>query len=296
MEVGLPLLMAQAQQAAEKACNGGDTAECDGAVMRLADAVAYYVGAVAVAQYSQALYTEQIEADPTLNRSLRSLRRILPGQWLGWAARGLESTPDGPVAGLYNWYAKPQGGAISEAYAVLRRVMVGRLGYTGEYGERDEVSPRVLLEMIDQYRIRRGKASPDSLPPDIGGEVAGVLLTGIAEMLDEAEFLREYLLYAPQQRQLLMGLKATTPMPPMSAPGDATASILLYPPGEAPDYTKRPNLQAERVPLFPLDPLLIYTRCEECDRSVMGALREVVDGMPTWLGLDPRCGHSIRVV
>ena len=80
-------------------------------------------------------------------------------------------------------------------------------------------------------------------------------------------------------------------MPPISAPADVPASLLLYPPGEAPDYTKRPNLQSERVPLFPLDPLLAYPECHECNRPRVAALQEVVSGAPTYLGLDPDCGH-----
>src|SRR3954451_24538931 len=99
----LPLHITLALQEADQRCAEGGGG-CHDAVMRLAETVSYHLGAVAVAQYSQALYTEQIEADPTLNRSLRSLRRILPGQYLAWAARGLESTPDGPVAGVHGWY------------------------------------------------------------------------------------------------------------------------------------------------------------------------------------------------
>src|SRR5437868_6760457 len=123
----LPLHIALSLQTAEKACAGDDSEECHESVIRLGDAVTYHLGAVAVAQYSQALYTEQIEADPTLNRSLRSLRRVLPGQWLGWAARGLEKTPNGPVVGLREWYngddAKPGAGGVTRAYEALRRVM-----------------------------------------------------------------------------------------------------------------------------------------------------------------------------
>jgi hypothetical protein len=293
----LPLHIAVALQDAEKACAGNDAGQCHTCVMRLAEAIVYHLGAVAVAQYSQALYTGQIEADPTLNRSLRSLRRLLPGQWLGWTARGLESTPEGPVAGLREWYTAVQGKDAATAYETLRSLMVERLDYLDEHGPREEVSPRALLELVDQYRIKRGKASADALSPPIDREVGEALLAGLHEILESASFLRDYPLYAPQQRQLLMGLRPTTPMPPISAPGDvaAAATILLYPPGEAPDYTKRPNLQKERVPLFPLDPLLIYIRCPECERNVVAALREVVMGEPLYLGLDPRCEHNITL-
>jgi hypothetical protein len=296
----LPLHITLALEAAESGCAGDARTECHDAALRLADALTYYLGAVAVAQYSQALYLEQISPDPTLNRSLRSLKRVLTGQWLGWAARGLESTPGGPVAGMREWYAEPQGGDIANAYEALLRVMVEQLGYTGEYGPRQEVSPRILLEMIDQYRIRREKAvassEDEATGRDGGAEVGGTdLLAGLRAAIESAGFLSEYPLYAPQQRQLLMGPKPTAPMPPMSAPGDAEATILLYPPGEPPDYTKRPNLQAERVPLFPLDPLLVYIHCAECDRPVVAALREVVAGTPTYIGLDPRCNHAITV-
>src|SRR3712207_8665145 len=58
-------------------------------------------------------YTGQIEPDPTLSRSLRSLRRVLSGQWLLWVARGLEASPQGPVSGLAQWYAARVGGDLA---------------------------------------------------------------------------------------------------------------------------------------------------------------------------------------
>src|SRR5438128_1858448 len=136
-----PLPIARWLETAGNACAEGNDANCHAAVLRLADTIVYYLGAVAVAQYSQALYTGQIEADPALNRSLRALRRVLPGQWLGWAARGLAAVPDGPVAGLAEWYAREQGGAVAQAYTTMRDVMVEHLAYTGEYGPREMVSP-----------------------------------------------------------------------------------------------------------------------------------------------------------
>lgn len=289
-----PLPITRRLEAAEKLCAGGDSAACHASILKLADTIVYYLGSVAVGQYSQALYTGRIEADPTLNRSLRTLRRVLPGQWLGWASRGLAAMPDGPVSGLGEWYSSEQGGAIAEAYAGLRSVMVEHLAYTGEYGPRETVSPRQLLELTDQYRIRRSKAPAEALPQDIDRRVAQALLPGLRALLESAPFLTQYQLYAPGQRQLLMGPKATTPMPPISAPADAEATILLYPPGEIPDYTKRPNLQAERVPLFPLDPLLAYIHCPQCDRYCVAALQEVVSGSPSYLGLDPECEHLFR--
>src|SRR4051812_14654122 len=125
----LPLHITLALQEADQRCAEGGGG-CHDAVMRLADVTVYHLGAVAVAQYSQALYTEQIEADPTLNRSLRSLRRILLGQWLTWAARGLESTPNGPVVGLRDWYNEAQGGELARAYEALLEVMVEQMEYT----------------------------------------------------------------------------------------------------------------------------------------------------------------------
>ncbi len=262
--------------------------------MRLAEAIIYYVGAMAVGQYSQALFTQGIAADPTLSRSLRSLRRVLPGQWLGWASRGLSVVPDGQVVGLDRWYSGEKGEELASAYEALRSAMVEHLAYTGEYGPRSAVSPRLLLELIDQFCIRRGKMPDDALPPDLQTEVSAALFSGLRGMLLNAGFLSEYPLYAPQQRHFLMGAKATTPMPPISAPTDTTATILLYPPGEMPDYTKRPNLQAERIPLFPLDPLLVYVRCDQCDRYRIAALKEVVVNAPSYVGLDPDCGHVIN--
>ena len=119
--------------------------------------------------------------------------------------------------------------------------------------------------------------------------VAEAALAAVAS----AGFMSEYLLYAPQQRQLLMGTSATTPMPPMTAP-DTEATILVYPPGEPPDYTRRPDPQAERLPLFPLDPLLVYLRCEQCGTYRVAALSEVAGGLPTYRGLDPECGHTLH--
>jgi hypothetical protein len=289
---GYPLHIQRSLDAAEAACAEANTG-CHDAVLRLADALVYYLGAVAVAQYTQALYAEQIEADPTLNRSLRSLRRLLPGQWLGWIARGLEVVPNGLVDGLAEWYTKEQGSAVAGAYTTLRNLMVAHLAYTGEYGPRESASPRHLLELIDQYRVRRGKVAPDALPGNFDARVSDALLLGLHAILESAGFLEEYQLYAPGQRQLLVGAKPVTPMPPISAPADVPASILFYPPGEAPDYTKRPDLQAERVPIFPLDPLLAYLHCPQCDRYRVAALQEVVQDRPAYMGLDPECGHKI---
>jgi hypothetical protein len=286
MDLKYPLHISRALASAEVGCAGGDAEGCHAAVLRLADAVMYYLGAVAVAQYSQALLLGEASADPTLNRSLRTLRRVLPGQWLGWAARGLAAAPNGPVKGLAEWYTQEGGGDIAAAYEALQRVMAGSLGYTGEYGLRERVSPRLLLEMVDQYRIRRNKTQADMLPPDVDAQVTGALLPGLRAMLESASFLTEYALYAPQQRQLLMGLNPTTPMPPMTAPTDAEATLLVYPPGAVPDFTKRPDLGAERLPLFPLDPLLVYRYYPQHDGHCIAALQEVVGNVPVYLELD----------
>ncbi|MEO6458771.1 MAG: hypothetical protein ABIO92_10960 [Chloroflexia bacterium] len=288
-----PLPISRWFEAARNMGDEGGGAGRHEAVMRLADVITFYLGAVAVGQYSQALYTGRIEGDPTLGRSLRSLKRVLPGQWLLWAARGLEATPDGPVERLSAWYLDKQGGEIAHAYNALQKVMTEELGYTGEYGARGEVSPRALLEMVDQYKIIRGKRLEGRASFEHDGEVADALLSGLAALVASSDFFIEYELYAPRQRQLLMGAIATMPMPPMTAPGDAEASLLLYPPGEAPDYTKRPNLHNERAPLFPLDPLLVYGQCNACDTYRVGALRGVVDGVPSYIGLDPDCGHEL---
>ncbi|HKP52885.1 MAG TPA: hypothetical protein VJ183_09555 [Chloroflexia bacterium] len=295
-EDSYPLPIARALQEAEQACLGENRAACHDAALALAHALAYYLGSVAVGQYFQALYTDQIEADPTLSRSLRSLRRVLPGQWLLWAARGLASTPAGPVAGLSGWYSRPDTGALADAYTAVRDVMVERLGYAGEYGPREEVSPRLFLELLDQYGVRRSKLPDDALPIETTGEIASTILIGLRALMQSATFLAEYQLYTPQQRKLLMGLEATTPMPPMHTPEGAeeTATLLLYPPGEKPDYTKRPTLQAERLPLFPLDPLLVYLYCKECDTHRVAALHEVIDNQPIYKGLDPQCNHVIN--
>jgi hypothetical protein len=291
-----PLPIARALHHAEQACQGDDDkARCHDAALWLTNVLACYLGAVAVGQYSQALYTDRIEPDPTLNRSLRSLRRVMPGQWLLWAARGLAATPDGPVEGLSEWYAGPKPGALAEAYTAVRDVMVAHMEYGGEYGPRAEVSPRLFLELVDQYRVRGSKLPGDALPTEALAQVTSAVLGGARIILEGAPSLARYPLYAPQQRRLLMGLEATTPMPPMQAPEGAAeaATLLLYPPGETPDYTRRPTLQAERLPLFPLDPLLAYLYCRECDAYQVAALREVANGAPTYQGLDPQCRHTI---
>jgi hypothetical protein len=148
--------------------------------------------------------------------------------------------------------------------------------------------------MVDQYGIRRAKTPAEGLPADFDAQVADTILPGLQTAIESAELLSEYPLYAPQQRQLLMGTDPTTPMPPMSAPDEAEATILVYPPGEPPDYTKRPDLTAERLPLFPLDPLLAYLRCEQCGTYRVAALSEVAGGTPTYRGLDPDCGHLLN--
>ncbi len=290
-----PLLISRWLEVAKNAGDDDDMAR-HGAVMRLADAITFYLGAVAVGHYSQALYTGRIDMDPTLARSLRSLKRVLPGQWLLWAARGLGATSEGGIEKLSAWYAGPQSGEVAEAYRRLREVMVEKFGYAGEYGPRETVAPRVLLEMVDQYRIIRGKRLEGQASFGHDGAVAGALLGGLEALLGSSDFFTEYELYAPQQRQLLMGTKPIMPMPPMTAPGDAEGSLLLYPPGEAPDYTKRPNLQNERAPLFPLDPLLVYGRCDACDTYRVGALRGVVAEVPAYMGLDPECGHELAIM
>jgi hypothetical protein len=262
--------------------------------MGLADALIYFLGSLAVAQYSQALYTDQIAPDPTLNRSLRSLRRVLRGQWLAWTNMGLAAVPGGPVEGLVEWYTAEQNGAVAGAYTALRDAMVSDLAYKGDYGPRETAAPRHLLELVDQYRIRRSKAEEGTLPPGFDATIANALLLGLHELLHTAAFLTRYPLYAPKQRHLLMGLKPASPMPPIPAPADAEATLLLYPPGELPDYTKRPNLQDERLPLFPLDPLLVYASCRVCGTFRVAALPEVIGGTPRYLGVDPECGHTVE--
>ena len=286
----LPLHLMRASQSAESAVEG---AEKHKATLALADALTCHLSAVAVAQYSQAILTGQAEADPTLNRSLRSLRRVLPSQWLGWTARSLEAVPDGPVAGLSRWYLHSGFAEVGMAYEALRRIMVLHLAYEGEYGPRQFVPPRILLEMVDQYRIRRSKLLSQVLSEELDEQVVAALLPGLRALIDTAQFLSEYPFYAPQHRQLLMGSKPTTPMPPMSVSPDliGAATLLLYPPGAAPDYTRRPTLQDERMPLFPLDPLLVYIQCGECDRYRVAALDQVMNGTPAYRGLDPECGH-----
>jgi hypothetical protein len=289
----LPLHIARALRAVDKATQG---TEQHARVLELADGLLYYLGALAIGQYSQAVVLEQINADPALNRSLRSLRRLLPGQWLGWTAKGLEATPNGVVEGLSEWYLHESMPELAKAYTELLSITVVDLTYTGDFGERTFVPPRALLELVDQYRIRRGKVSPEALPGDLDERVAGALLPGLRAAISRARFLEDYVLYAPAQRQLLMGVKAATPMPPMSAPADLldAASILLYPQSSVPDFTKRPSGDEENRPLFPLDPLIVYIESKECDRFVMAALSGVGGGKPVYKGLDAECKGEIK--
>ena len=173
----LPLHIARALRAIDKATQG---TERHVRVLELADDLLYYLGALAIGQYSQAIVLEQINADPTLNRSLRSLRRILPGQWLGWTAKGLEATPGGVVKGLSEWYLQESMPELVAAYTELLSIMVADLRYTGDFGERTFVQPRALLELVDQYRIRRGKISPEALPEDLDKRVAVLCCRGYA--------------------------------------------------------------------------------------------------------------------
>lgn len=292
----LPLHISRAAQAAEKAFADPATGtEKHTAILSLADAMTCHLGAVAVAQYTQALLAEHITDHPALNRSLRSLRRVLPGQWLGWTAMSLEAVPDGPVQGLSQWYLNGYSIEVTVSYEALRTIMALHVAYDGDYGSRQFVPPRTLLEMVDQYRIRRSKMPPEVLIDNLDEQVADALFPGLRALLNTATFLGEFPLYAPDQRQLLMGNKPTTAMPPMTVPTDllGAATLLLYPPGAAPDYTKRPTLDDARLPLFPLDPLLVYIQCRECGEYRVAALSEVVNGTPTYRGLDPHCGHLI---
>lgn len=288
----LPLHIARALQAAETATSGADK---HAATLALANGLICYLGALSVPQYTQALLTGSIPENPTLNRSLRALRRVLPGQWLAWIALSLEAVPDGPISGMASWYLHNHDIRVTSSYEDLRRIMELHLAYTGEYGSRQFVPPRTILEMVDQYRIRRGKMPPEVLISDLDVQVADALLPGLQAIIDAASFLAEYSLYAPEPRQLLMGPKPTTPMPPMTVPPDliGAATLLLFAPGAVPDYTKRPTFEDSRQPIFPLDPLLVYIQCGECDRYRIAALSEVINGTPTYRGLDPQCGHGI---
>jgi len=291
-EYALPV--ARASREADRSCSE-DESSCHDSALWLTEVITCYLGAIAVGQYTQALYSGTIEADPTLNRSLRSLKRLLPGQWLLWGARGLAATPGGLVAGLSDWYTRAETGPLADAYAAVRGVMVEHLEYAGDYGPATEVSPRLFLELLDQYRIRLSKSSPEALSADQRLALGKTILSGLRALLESGRFLAEYRLYAPQQRKLLMGLEESTPMPPISAPDDAaeSATLLLYPPGALPDYTKRPGTQADLLPLFPLDPLLAYLYCQECDSYRVAALRGLEGQTPTYQGLDPACRHKI---
>jgi hypothetical protein len=170
-----------------------------------------------------------------------------------------------------------------------------KLSYAGDYGDREEASPRDLLELIDQFRIRLGKVGESALSAEGASALSGALVSGLRAAIESAPFLTTYQLYAPVERKLLMGLEPTTPMPPISSPPfGELLTLLLYPPGEPPDYTKRPRLDQERMPLFPLDPLQSYLWCTTCDTQRVFALREAQPPTFTYVGLDPDCGHVLQ--
>jgi hypothetical protein len=171
------------------------------------------------------------------------------------------------------------------------------LGYVGDFGDLDVAALRDLLELLDHYRIRLKKVGESSLSQQGAAHITEAVISGVRAALRSAPFLAAYQLYAPGERKLLMGLEPVTPMPPMPTTLDFgdVATLLLYPPGEPPDYTKRPKLEEERRPLFPLDPLLTYLPCATCDAYRVSALREVQPPTLRYLGLDPDCGHEINV-
>jgi hypothetical protein len=170
-----------------------------------------------------------------------------------------------------------------------------KLSYAGDYGDREQASPRDLLELIDQFRIRLGKVGESALSAEGASALSGALVSGLRAAIESAPFLTTYQLYAPVERKLLMGLEPTTPMPPISSPPfGELLTLLLYPPGEPPDYTKRPRLDQERMPLFPLDPLQSYLWCTTCDTQRVFALREAQPPTFTYVGLDPDCGHVLQ--
>ena len=250
----------------------------------LAEVLAEYLGAVAVSAYEQ-FQAEGGAPDPTLNRSLRNLRRPTFGQWLGWVRGALAAVPPAAalIPGLAPAYDSPDTGMLLVGYESLRQLMVVQLGYTGEYGAREAATPRLLLELINQYQLRRAN---HPLPPDSGFEemaVVTVLAPGLRAALG-------YL--APLAAYPLLGLVRT--------PAGAVAVLRLQglDIGESsveldPDATPPGTLllaTPEELPALVLDPWLIYAQCPTCGQVQVAAFRGRQDDEWRYHGLD--CEHD----
>ncbi len=249
-----------------------------------AETTAYYLGAVAIAAYEQ-FEAEGGAANPTLNRSLRNLRRPTFGQWLGWVREALAAVPPTAdlVPGLAAAYDTPDAGMLLLSYESLRALLVVQLGYTGEYGPREIVSPRLLLELINAYQLRR---AGHALPPDSGFEemaVVAVLAPGLRVVFQRLGLLAAYPLLGLVRRAgagveivRLQGLDATVSTVELDPAADPPGSLLLANP--------------EELPTLVLDPWLIYSECPECGTVQVAAFAGQQGDARRYHGLE--CEHN----
>ncbi len=249
-----------------------------------AETLAYYLGAVAISAYEQ-YQAEGGTPDPALNRSLRNLRRPTFGQWLGWVRAALAAVPAGEalLPGLAAAYETPDNGMLLLGYEGLRQMMVVQLGYTGEYGVRDAASPRLLLELINQYQLRRAN---HPLPADSGFDEMGavsVMAPGLRAALGRLALLAAYpllgLVRTPGGTSEVLRLQGLSPQP---------GSVELDPAAAAPGTLLLAN--PDELPMLVLDPWLIYVECPQCGQVQVAAFQRREGETFHYRGLE--CEHA----
>ena len=250
------------------------------ALLVLAETLAAVLGGIAIAAYQG----RETPPDPALNRSLRNLRHVTLGVWLGWVRGALVAVPpaEAPIPGLAAAYEAADPDMLLIGYEGLRGQMVVYLGGAGDYGPREAASPRLLLELINQYQLRLAKhpPAPDSSWDPMG--IVTVLAPGLRAALGRLAVLADYPLLglvrdAGGQVQVLrlMGFSAeesSVELDPEAAP---PGTLLLADPDE--------------LPMLVLDPWLIFARCPACGNTQVAALAGQRDATTDYFGLD--CGH-----
>ncbi|HMA37851.1 MAG TPA: hypothetical protein VKY74_25595 [Chloroflexia bacterium] len=249
-----------------------------------AETLAFYLAAVAISAYEQS-QAEGGPPDPTLNRSLRNLRRLTFGQWLGWVRTALGAVPSAQalVPGLQAAYETPDSGMTLFGYETLRGLMVVGLGYTGEYGAREVASPRLLLEMINQYQLRRATHPP---APDAGFDDMAVV-TALAPGL-RAAYSRVALLAAYPLLGLVRTAAGATEVVRLAGLGITASTVELEPEVAAPGTLLLAN--PDELPMLVLDPWLIYAECTQCGQVQIAAFAGQAGVTLRYHGLE--CEHN----
>ncbi len=254
------------------------------ALLVLAETLTYVLGGIAIAAYTGRGAT----ADPTLNRSLRNLRRPTFGQWLGWVRGGLAAVPaaEAPLPGLAAAYEATDTNLLLLGYEGLRGQMVVYQDYQGDYKHEEAASTRLLLELINQYKLRLTTHPP---PPDSGWDPMGivtVLAPGLRAALGRVLMLADYPLLglvrdADGQITVLRlsGFSVTESTVEMEADVEPPGTLLLA--------------DADELPMLVLDPWLVFTRCPECGDVQVAAFQGQEDAGTHYRGLD--CGHTWTV-